>query len=89
MTIAAETQAKIIQEYQRHGNDRGSPEVQVAILTQRISGLTDHLRSHRHDFSSRRGLMQMVGRRNRLLRFLSRTDQAAYQALIKRLGLRK
>ena len=89
MTIAAEKKTKLIGDYRRHDNDAGSPEVQVAVLTTRIAELTEHLRTHRKDFSSRRGLLMMVGKRNRLLRYLARTDRAAYQALIKRLGLRK
>lgn len=89
MTIAAETKKSIVSEHRRHEGDSGSPEVQIAILTTRVAELTEHLRSHRHDYASRRGLMMMVGRRNRLLRYLARTDQPAYQGLIKKLGLRK
>jgi len=89
MTIAEDNKTKLIGEYRRHDNDAGSPEVQIAVLTTRISELTEHLRTHRKDFSSRRGLLMMVGKRNRLLRYLARTDRAAYQTLIKRLGLRK
>ena len=89
MAIAVERQRELIEGFQRHEGDTGSPEVQVAILTERIRELTEHLRTHKHDFASRRGLLLMVGRRNRLLRYLSKTDRGAYQALIKRLGLRK
>ena len=89
MSIAAAEKKKIIDDFQRVDGDTGSPEVQVAILTSRIGELTEHLRTHRRDFASRRGLLQMVGRRNRLLRYLSRTNQPSYQALIKKLGLRK
>ncbi|MEE8156041.1 MAG: 30S ribosomal protein S15 [Phycisphaerales bacterium] len=89
MTIAAEAKTQLIQEYQRQEGDSGSPEVQIAILTQRIRGLTDHLQTHKHDYASQRGLVLMVGKRNRLLRYLARTRREAYQALIKRLGLRK
>lgn len=89
MTIAVETKNKLVGEYRRHGGDTGSPEVQVAVLTRRIADLTEHLRRHRHDFASRRGLLMMVGKRSRLLRYLARTDRQAYQTLIKRLGLRK
>jgi small subunit ribosomal protein S15 len=89
MTIAAEAKKQLIADYQRHEGDKGSPEVQIAVLTTRIKGLTEHLREHKHDYASRRGLMMLVGRRNRLLRYLARTDRPAYQALIKRLGLRK
>ncbi len=89
MTIAAEKKTQLIGEYRRHETDAGSPEVQIAVLTTRIAELTEHLRTHRKDYSSRRGLVMMVGKRNRLLRYLARTDRGAYQALIKRLGLRK
>jgi len=89
MTIAVEKKEKLITDHRRHESDSGSPEVQVALLTERIAQLTDHLRIHKHDYASRRGLLAMVGRRARLLRYLSRVDRPAYQALIKRLGLRK
>ena len=89
MTIAAERRLELINQFQRQEGDTGSPQVQVAILTERIRDLTEHLRTHKHDFASRRGLVLMVGKRNRLLRYLSRTNREAYQALIKRLGLRK
>ena len=87
--ISAELKQQVMTENRRHDSDCGSPEVQVAILTSRIQRLTEHLKNHKHDHGSRRGLLMLVGRRNRLLRFLSRTDRPAYQALIKRLGLRK
>ncbi len=89
MTIAAEAKTQLIQDYQRKEGDSGSPEVQIAILTHRIRGLTDHLQTHKHDYASRRGLVLMVGKRNRLLRYIARTVRDDYQALIKRLGLRK
>ena len=89
MTIAVEKKAKLITDYRRHDGDSGSPEIQVALLTERILQLTEHLRTHKHDYASRRGLLMMVGRRTRLLRYLGRVDHPAYQALIKRLGLRK
>ncbi len=89
MSIAVEEKQKLINDYQRHEGDVGSPEVQVAILTERIREITDHLRRNTHDFAARRGLLMLVGRRNRLLRYLARTDRTAYQQLIKRLGLRK
>lgn len=76
-------------EHARHPNDTGSPEVQIARLTERITSLTDHIRGHKHDYASRRGLIMLVGQRNRLLRYIARTDEPRYQALIKRLGLRK
>lgn len=89
MAIAVEKKSKLITDHRRHDGDSGSPEVQVALLTERIVQLTDHLRTHKHDYASRRGLLMMVGKRSRLLRYLGRTDPTAYQALIKRLGLRK
>ncbi|MHC5115210.1 MAG: 30S ribosomal protein S15 [Planctomycetota bacterium] len=89
MAIAVETKNKLISDYQRKDGDTGSPEVQVALLTDRIVQLTEHLRAHKHDYASRRGLLKMVGKRSRLLRYLAREDRAAYQTLIKRLGLRK
>ncbi len=89
MAIAAARKQELIKDYKRHDGDDGSPEVQVAILTDRIRDLTDHLRTHKHDFASRRGLLLMVGKRNRLLKYLARTRREDYLALIKRLGLRK
>lgn len=89
MTIAAETKTKLISEYRRHEKDAGSPEVQIAILTSRITELNEHLKGHSKDHAGRRGLLMMVSRRNRLLRYLARADRNAYQATIKRLGLRK
>jgi small subunit ribosomal protein S15 len=89
MALAIEQKQTIIQEARRHETDAGSPEVQISILTRRIADLTGHMRVNRKDFASRRGLLKMVGRRNRLLRYLSRENPEAYRALIKRLGLRK
>lgn len=89
MTITAEKKQSVIEDYRRDGKDTGSPEVQVAILTERIGALTDHLRTHRQDHASRRGLLTMVSKRNRLLRYLARKDREGYQQLIGRLGLRK
>jgi small subunit ribosomal protein S15 len=89
MTTVAEEKTTLIKDYQRHEKDAGSPEVQIAVLTQRIGQLTEHLKVHRHDYASRRGLLMMVGRRNRLLRYLARTKRESYLELIKRLGLRK
>ena len=89
MSIAAEHKTSIISDFRRHDTDAGSPEVQIAILTSRIAELTGHLKEHRKDFASRRGLLMMVGKRNRLLRFLARTNRERYLELIKRLGLRK
>lgn len=89
MALTAEQSQGIRESYRRSDADSGSPEVQVALLTARITQLTDHLRQHRHDFASRRGLLKMVSTRNRLLRFLVRTDRPKYLELIGRLGLRK
>ncbi len=89
MSVTAERKDEIIKEYATHEDDTGSPEVQVAILTERILNLTDHLKTHKKDFHSRRGLLVMVGQRRRLLDYLKRKDQARYAALIKRLGLRR
>lgn len=89
MTITAEKKTQLISEFRRADADTGSPEVQVALLTERITRLTDHLREHKHDFASRRGLLMMVSKRNRLLRYLSGKNRASYQQLIGRLGLRK
>ena len=80
---------EIISGFRAHESDTGSPEVQIALLTERISGLTDHLREHRHDHHSRRGLLKLVGRRRRLLAYLSDKDVERYRATIDRLGLRR
>ena len=79
----------IIGEYGQHDSDTGSPEVQVALLTERINHLTDHLRGHKHDHHSRRGLLMMVGKRRRLLNYLRREDVERYRSLIAKLGLRR
>ncbi|MBA2344776.1 MAG: 30S ribosomal protein S15 [Rubrobacter sp.] len=84
-----ENKEEIIQEHRTHEGDTGSPEVQVAILTRRINHLTDHVRTHKHDFHSRRGLLQMVGKRRRLLKYLQKKDIERYRALIGKLGLRR
>ncbi len=84
-----ENKDAIIREYATHDGDTGSPEVQVAVLTARIQHLTEHLREHKHDFHSRRGLLKMVGRRRRLLKYLQKKDVECYRALISRLGLRR
>ena len=89
MAIAAAERQELIRTSRRHDSDSGSPEVQVSLLTRRIAELTEHLRDHRLDHSSRRGLVLMVGKRNRLLKYLARTNPEGYKALIKRLGLRK
>ena len=79
---------EIIEKYKRHDGDTGSPEVQVALLTERINHLNEHLASHKKDFHSRRGLLIMVGKRRKLLQYLKRKDFMRYQTLIQRLGLR-
>ncbi len=89
MTITAERKTQVISEYRRDEKDSGSPEIQIAVLTERINNLTGHMRSHKHDYHSRRGLLQMVSTRNSLLKYLARTNREAYQTLIGRLGLRK
>ena len=89
MTISAERKTQVIKDFRRADTDSGSPEVQVALLTERITGVTEHLRGHKSDHASRRGLLQMVNKRNRLLRYLSDVDRPKYQTLITRLGLRK
>ncbi|MEM6750303.1 MAG: 30S ribosomal protein S15 [Planctomycetota bacterium] len=89
MSITAQRKTELIGEFRQSDTDTGSPEVQVSILTHRIRELTEHLREHKHDFASRRGLLQMVSRRTRLLRYLQRVDRARYLALIQKLGLRK
>ena len=89
MSIDAAAKKKIIDEYATTEGDTGSPEVQVAILTKRISHLTEHLKEHKHDHHTRRGLMGLVGRRRRMLGYLQNVDIERYRALIERLGLRK
>ncbi len=84
-----ENKQEIVGEYRTSEADTGSPEVQVAVLTQRIRHLTEHMRTHKHDFHSRRGLLQMVGRRRRLLKYLQKKDVERYRTLIARLGLRR
>jgi small subunit ribosomal protein S15 len=89
MAIALERRKQVVTEYQQHGKDTGSPEVQIAMLTEKITALSDHLKGHLKDHHSRRGLIMMVAKRNRLLRYLQNTDRERYQAVIGRLGLRK
>ena len=84
-----EQKEEIIQEHRTHEADTGSPEVQVAVLTRRIGHLTEHLREHKHDYHSRRGLLKMVGKRRRLLKYLQKKDVERYRALIAKLGLRR
>ena len=87
--LAQETKETLIREYARIEGDTGSPEVQVALLTERIKYLTAHLQTHKHDYHTRRGLLKLVGQRRRLLRYLNRRDVNRYRALIGRLGLRR
>jgi small subunit ribosomal protein S15 len=89
VALDAAVKQKIMAEYATAEGDTGSPEVQVAMLTQRIRDLTEHLREHQHDHHSRRGLLLLVGRRRRLLKYLQQTDITRYRALIERLGLRR
>ena len=89
MSVTAERKEAIIKDNAQSTGDTGSPEVQVAILTERITGLTEHLKAHQKDFASRRGLLMMVGQRRRLLDYLRRTNEGRYQQLIERLGLRR
>ncbi len=89
MALTKESKSQLIGEYRRSDNDTGSAEVQIAVLSTRINELTEHLRTHVKDHHSRRGLLQMVGRRRRLLEYLRRTDIERYRALISRLGLRR
>ncbi|HEX2793787.1 MAG TPA: 30S ribosomal protein S15 [Croceicoccus sp.] len=89
MTVAAERKQEIIQDNARQSNDTGSPEVQVAILTERIRNLTEHFKDHHKDNHSRRGLLVMVNKRRSLLAYLKKKDVARYNALIQKLGLRK
>ncbi len=85
----AERKNEIIEQYRQHEGDTGSPEVQVALLTDRIVHLTDHLREHKHDYSTRRGLLKLVGQRRRQLRYLAGKDVTRYHELIQSLGLRR
>ncbi len=87
--LTTEAKAEIISEYGKHESDTGSSDVQVALLTRRINELTDHLRTHKHDHHTRRGLLKLVGQRRRHLAYLNREDVDRYRALIARLGLRK
>lgn len=89
MSLDTTHKKQILDEYAIHPTDTGSPEAQVALLTTRIRELTEHLKVHKHDHHSRRGLLLLVGRRRRLLQYLSREDVARYRSLIQRLGLRR
>ena len=89
MALTKEVKVNLIEEHRRHGQDTGSTEVQIALLTNRISDLTEHFKLHKKDHHSRRGLLQMVSRRRRLLGYLRRVDVERYQSIISALGLRK
>jgi small subunit ribosomal protein S15 len=89
MSVTAEQKQQIVSDYKTHSKDTGSQEIQIALLTQRITELTEHLKTHKKDHSSRRGLLKMVGKRNSLLKYLTREDRTRYQQIIGRLGLRK
>ena len=89
MSITVERKQELIKDYAQSEGDTGSPEVQVAILSERIKNLTDHLQTHKKDFHSRRGLLIMVGQRRRMLDYLKRKDLPRYEGLIQRLGLRR
>lgn len=88
MSLSSKEKAKIVNDYQRADKDTGSPEVQVSLITARIKYLTDHFKTHKKDFHSRRGLQELVNKRRKLLKYLKREAQARYQALIQSLGLR-
>jgi len=89
MSITAERKQELIKEHAVKDGDTGSPEVQVAVLTERITNLTEHLKTHGKDFHSRRGLLMMVGQRRRLLDYLRKKDEKRYEGIVKRLGLRR
>ena len=89
MSLDAATKKQIIETYATGDGDTGSPEVQVALLTRRIADLTEHLKEHKHDHHSRRGLLLLVGQRRRLLNYLQKTEIARYRSIIERLGLRR
>jgi small subunit ribosomal protein S15 len=89
MALAVEKKKNLIDTHRVHAKDTGSPEVQVAMLTERINQLTEHLRTHSKDFHSRRGLLMMVGKRRRLLQYLNRENPDRYRSLIEKLGLRR
>ena len=89
MSITKNRKAELIAEFGSDKKDSGNPQVQVAILSERIANLTEHMKTHKHDFGSRRGLLTMVGKRRHLLDYIKRGDKTAYEALIKKLGLRR
>ena len=89
MSIATEVKTDIVKDYQQHDGDTGSSEIQIALLTARINHLSDHMKTHKKDLASRRGLLKMVGKRSSLLKYLSRTAPTRYRVVLARLGLRK
>ncbi len=89
MTLTVEEKREVVQQFGKSEQDTGSPEVQIALLTRRINHLTEHLREHKHDHHSRRGLLMLVGQRRRLLNYLNRKDLDRYRSLIQELGLRR
>lgn len=89
MATVTEVKEQIVKDYQQHGSDTGSPQVQIALLTQRITELTEHFRTHKKDNHSRRGLLKMVSQRRKLLDYLKRKDIEQYHAIVTRLGLRR
>jgi len=89
MAMVAEKKQELVQKYKRHDKDTGSPEVQVALLSERITYLTEHFKTHKKDHHSRRGLLKLVGQRRRLLDYLRTADQGRYRTLIEQLGIRK
>ncbi len=89
MSITAERKTELISSFRQNPQDTGSPEIQVAVLTERINNLTEHFKSHKNDLHSRRGLLKMVSRRRRLLDYLKRSDDEKYRSIIQQLGLRK
>jgi small subunit ribosomal protein S15 len=89
MALSTEEKKAVLAEYGIHETDTGSPEAQIAMLTKRIQQLTEHLKTHQHDHHSRRGLLLLVGRRRRLLKYVAKVDIARYRSLIERLGLRR
>jgi small subunit ribosomal protein S15 len=89
LSLTRDKKERLIREYRMHDEDTGSPEIQVALLTERINHLTEHLKKHTKDFSSRRGLLKLVGKRRRLLNYLKDSDLDGYRKLVEELGLRK
>ncbi len=89
MALTAEVKAEVIAGHKGHATDTGSAEVQIALLTERINGLTGHLKEHKHDYHTQRGLLKLVGQRRRQLAYLNKTDVTRYRAILAKLGLRK